>query len=345
MPGTPADPPVIIWSEYINSSELLLVCRHLVADAGRIIIEADTGLDAESLAADHLAEQRACRILVVTRILEDDIHDRKADVQTDEIAEFQRAHRVVAAELHSIVDAFDVSYAGVKDVDRLIDHGDEDPVDYESCCLVDLNRGLAEILGELDDLLNILCGSIDACDDFDQLHDRSGIEEVHTDDGLCKSCADLGNGQGRCIGRKDAVGILDDLILELLERILLDLHILDRSFNYDVGINSDIAEAAHELAEDRVFSSLLHLALLDHLVKALFDLCKATIRELLLDIAEIDLLFFIYAIPLMPYNYDRFMYAVSKQRSADHSSRNATFLTFFGSSFLRRKFAMPSLWP
>ena len=174
--------------------ELLLISGHLVARAIGIVIEADAGLDAESLAADHLAEQRACCILVVVGLLKENIHDCQADIQSDEVAEFQRAHGVVAAELHAVVDAFDISCAGVVYVDRFIDHRNKDSVYSEACSLIDLYRNLAELLGDLDDLLNSLCGGIDTCNDLNQLHNRSGIEEVHADDGLGKACADLCDG-------------------------------------------------------------------------------------------------------------------------------------------------------
>jgi hypothetical protein len=40
---------------------------------------------------------------------------------------------------------------------------------------------------------------------------------VHTDDGLGQACADLGDGKRRSVGCEDAVRVLDDFVLKLLD--------------------------------------------------------------------------------------------------------------------------------
>ena len=147
---------------------VLFVGRDFVPGAGGIVIEADTGLDAEPLAADHLAKERAGGILVVACVSIDNIHDCQADVQSDEVTELKRSHGMIAAQLHSCVDTGDIGNAGVLDVDCLVDHRDQDPVDDKAGSLVDLYRNLAELLGDLIDLCDILIGSIDAGNNFDQ---------------------------------------------------------------------------------------------------------------------------------------------------------------------------------
>ena len=70
----------------------------------------------------------------------------------------KRSHGVVAAKLHGCVDAGDIGNAGVLDVDCFVDHRDQDSVDDETCCLIDLYRNLAELLGDLIDFATYSAG-------------------------------------------------------------------------------------------------------------------------------------------------------------------------------------------
>ena len=63
-------------------------------------VEALATLAAQIAAADHLADQRAGTILAVAGLLVQDVHDGEADVQTNEVAQLQGAHRVVSTQLH-----------------------------------------------------------------------------------------------------------------------------------------------------------------------------------------------------------------------------------------------------
>ena len=51
-----------------------------------------------------------------------DLHDREAGVEPDEIGEFERPHRVVGAEPHGGVDRLDIADAFIERVNRLVDH-------------------------------------------------------------------------------------------------------------------------------------------------------------------------------------------------------------------------------
>lgn len=58
----------------------------------------------------------------IAELVVEHFHDREADVQADQVAERERAHRVVRAELHGGVDALDRRDALGVDADRLVDH-------------------------------------------------------------------------------------------------------------------------------------------------------------------------------------------------------------------------------
>ena len=113
---------------------------------------------------------------------------------------------------------------------------------------------------------------------------------MHTNDGLGKACADLGDGQGRGVGSEDAVRILNDLVLKLLKGLMLQIHLLKNCLNNQIRIYGDVRKAGYDLAQKSILCSLLHLALCYSLIQRLLDLGLAAICELLLDVAKINLL-------------------------------------------------------
>jgi hypothetical protein len=72
------------------------------------------------------------------------VHDRQAGVEPDEIGQFQRAHRVVRAQLHRRIDGADIADAFVKRIDRLVDHRHQDAVDDEGRRIRGRGGGLAD---------------------------------------------------------------------------------------------------------------------------------------------------------------------------------------------------------
>lgn len=59
------------------------------------------------------------------------VHDRKADVETYEIGQFKRPHRMIGAQFQRGVDAFDCADVFVQHVDRFVDHRYQYAVDDE----------------------------------------------------------------------------------------------------------------------------------------------------------------------------------------------------------------------
>jgi len=69
-----------------------------------VIVEALAALLTEDAAADHLAKQQRCAVLAVAGLIVKRIHDSKANIEADEIAEGEGAHRVIRTKLHRLVD-------------------------------------------------------------------------------------------------------------------------------------------------------------------------------------------------------------------------------------------------
>ena len=106
------------------------------------------------------------------------IHDRQTGVQTDEISQFQRPHRVVGPQFHRTVNRHHVADTFIQRIDGLIDHRHQQSVDDKSRKIFCAGRGFAQIFNYL--LTGpkgwLVCG--DAPDQFDQLHHRHRVHKV-----------------------------------------------------------------------------------------------------------------------------------------------------------------------
>ena len=220
-------------------------------------------------------------------LIVENVHDGYADIKADKVAQFKGSHGMVGTELHCRVDTLDICNAFLVDHCAFVDHGDEDTVYDKAGSLVDFNRGLAEHLSDLLDFSNVRIRSICALDDLDQLHDRCGVEEVHADDGLLQAGADLRDGERRSVGCIDAVFVFNDILLQILEAVLLDVHDFKGSLYDEVGVCRDSVQTGLDLCKNSVCCVLGHLFLLDEAGKTLLDLCLSSVSEFLLDVAEI----------------------------------------------------------
>ena len=68
---------------------------------------------------------------------------------------------------------------------------DKDTVYNETGSLIYLNRCLADLFRDLDDLINCLLWSIYTSDNLNKFHSVSRIEEMHTDHRTCKTISNL----------------------------------------------------------------------------------------------------------------------------------------------------------
>src|SRR5699024_398772 len=109
--------------------------------------------------------------------------------------------------------------------------------------LVQLGKGglldLHVLKGGLHDQVAVRAQVLfDAGDDLDQLHAVGGVEEVHTHQRAAQALADLGDGQGRGVGSKDALGLAD--LVQLGKGGLLDLHVLKGGLHDQVAVRAQV---------------------------------------------------------------------------------------------------------
>src|SRR5213593_171495 len=104
---------------------------------------------AELSLGDHFLEQRRGPVLVRVDPVLQHLHDREAYVEANQIGEGQRTERVIHAELHHLIDRLRRRYALVYTEDRFVDHRHQHPVRHESGRVVDQDRRLSQLLGNL----------------------------------------------------------------------------------------------------------------------------------------------------------------------------------------------------
>ncbi len=193
------------------------------------------------------------------------LHDRQTGIQTDEIGQFQRPHRMVRAEFHRRVDRLDVPDALIEGVDRLVDHRLQDAVDDEGRKILRYRDLLAELA---DKFLGGVEGGIvggDAADQLDQLHQRHRIHEMNADEFF------------RAIGRggeprdRDRRGVGGDdrsrlqRCAELMKYLALDLFLFDRGLDHEIAVRQPVERLAGGDPVERLLARVLGNGLLGDL--------------------------------------------------------------------------------
>src|SRR6185437_11753390 len=147
-PPLPSGPMILyfpsIWPLNSNADFDAAVYRRTVRSGRLIVVETAPALLAEISGGNHAAQQRTGTILRIAETVVEDVEDREADVEADEVGQRQRAHRMIHAQLHHAVDRFRRSDAFHQRVDRLIDHRQQDAVRDEARVVGGLDPRLAE---------------------------------------------------------------------------------------------------------------------------------------------------------------------------------------------------------
>ena len=125
-----------------------------------VLVEAFARLTAKLAAANHLSKKRLRTVLRVTSLRLKYFHDSQNNVQTYQVAQFKRSHRMVSTQLHSGIDTLYRSLALSLDTDSFVDHRDEDTVYYETSALFYLYRDLADLFRDLLNFVNNLYRSV-----------------------------------------------------------------------------------------------------------------------------------------------------------------------------------------
>jgi len=149
--------------------------------------------------------------------------DRHRDVESDQVEQGERPHRMSEAESHAAVDVDRLHPGSLHQPDRFEEIGKQQAVDHEAGHVGNPNRGLADrkapALGPVPDHLRHSLGNAE----FDQGHVGDRVEDVDTHQSLrsANRCPDRRDREGR--GGRSEVGTLgcperpgEDLCLDRL---------------------------------------------------------------------------------------------------------------------------------
>ena len=164
------------------------------------------------------------------------VEDFVCRVETDEVEQGERAHRVATAEAHGGVDVLARGVLALVHRDGVVEVAEEQRVGDEAGLVADDDRLLVEPVRERLDILEDVVGGDDGADDLDELEHWRGVEEVHADDplGVPRRDGDLGHGEGRGVRREDRVRC-DDRV-EATEELLLELELLRHGLDHELAV-------------------------------------------------------------------------------------------------------------
>src|SRR5579871_501229 len=191
------------------------------------------------------------------------------------------------AELKDLVDGLGGSNAFHDGEDSLVDQRHQDTVGDEARRVVDLDWSLAELLRKGLDSIEGGLRSLHAANDFDELHHRYRIEEVHADD--LRRATDLrgefcdrdraGVRSENGFGWKDAVEVTEESGLDIeLFRRGLDGKVTDRQRVTVERWGDTLAGFLGLLWRDLFFG--------DFAGEVLFNRRQTAIQKALLDVAK-----------------------------------------------------------
>src|SRR5690606_36517114 len=255
-----------------------------------VLVEALAGLAAELAGADHLAEQGGGPELLAELFVEV-VEDREADVEADEVAELERAHRVAVAELHRFIDVLRARDAALEHADGFDAEDHAEAAGREAREVFDDDRLLADARRERARRLDGRVGRAQAAHDLEELHQRDRVEEVEPDDPrrVAARRRDLGHAQRRGVGAEDRV--LRRVLSEQGEGLDLQLHALGDRLDDQIRVGDRRLELGRgvDARPRRVTIAGAQHVLLDQLGEALVDLRQPPLEEGRLDVAHRDL--------------------------------------------------------
>src|SRR6202050_622455 len=246
-----------------------------------VSVETAAGLASEVARIDVLFQQRAGTVLVVTQPTMHHFHDREAGIESDQVGELERAHRLVGAELHRGVDIGHAADAFIERVDGLIDHRQQHAIDDEAGEVLRCHRTFAEAIGERLSRAICLFGSREAANDLDQLHRGNRIHEMHSDHfvGARSARAHPCDRDGRGVGGEDHIGVAK--LVEVLKDRDLRVFIFHYRFDNEVGFleQLDFGRGLDDLHHPIALFGLETTAL-DHAIEVLADPIEAALARL-----------------------------------------------------------------
>ncbi len=227
-------------------------------------VEAAARLAPEHAGRDHLLQDRRGRVQAVAALAVHRLEDLVRRVETDQVEQGERAHRVAATETHGGVDVLPRGVVALVHGDRVVEVAEQQGVGDEAGLVAAHHGVLAELLDQPGHVLENLVLGDDRADDLDQVLHRRRVEEVDADDapGPGVRGGDLGDRQRRGVGGEDR--LRRDDVVELAEDVLLDLQRLDHGLDYEVGVREVLERGGErDLAQQLDLLDLGHLLPLD----------------------------------------------------------------------------------
>lgn len=203
---------------------------------GLVGVEAAAGLAPEQARGDVLLEDRRRRVEAVAALLVHRVEDLVRGVESDQVEQGKRTHRVAATQPHRGIDVLTRGVLGLVHGHRVIEVTEQQRVGDESGLVPDYHRNLVQGLGELRHRLDDLWLGHHSLDDLEEtLHGRR-VEEVDADgaSGLGGCCRDLGDRQRRGVGGQDRLRRHD--LIQSPEYLLLKFELLHDGLDNQVAV-------------------------------------------------------------------------------------------------------------
>src|SRR5688572_12358307 len=169
-----------------RTSGTALVAVVVSADMSRslvVFVDALAGLAAQAARLDVLHHEVVRAIALAQRLVQDG-EDRQPRVESDQVDELERAHRMVEAQLERLVDVARAGHALLEHAERLVADERVHPRGDETGRLAHDHRLLAHAHADHAHRLDRPVAGLERAHHFEQLHAVDRVEEVHADDAV-----------------------------------------------------------------------------------------------------------------------------------------------------------------
>ena len=219
----------------------------------------------------------------------EDVQNVHANVEADEVSELERTHGMVHAQLHDGIHGLGGGDAFHDAVSGFVDERHENAVGDEARRVVDGDRLLIELFGELHSGPERGVAGLQSADDFDEDHDGHGIHEVHADEtvGALGERGERRDGDRRGVSGEDHFGA--ENVVGFLEDGALDFEFLGDGFDNEIGAgNGGHAGDGLQAGENGGAAGFRDFALLDFAVEIFADGFEGGIEKAPVNIAQND---------------------------------------------------------
>ena len=208
-------------------------------------------------------------------------------IESHEVEQGQRTHRVAASELHRLVDVGHAANAALHGANGIQQVRNEEQVDDKPRVVLRGDGLLAQRCRECKGLFERLVGRRHRPHDFDQRHQRNRVEEVKTDEPVraFRSGGHLDNREAGGVGGENRPCVAQGI--QLLEQRVLQGDVLGDGLDHDVD-RFQVRDGRRELqARERgVAICGLQLPFLDEFGERFLDSRAPAVQELLRDVAH-----------------------------------------------------------